>query len=526
LSEPAVKANPYIGTLGVMLGAGIVTLTGRLLAVGLPDLRGALSLSVDEASWIPTAYNMALMFMGPFSVYLGGLLGVRRVLLWSAAIFTIVSILLPFSPSLGVLLFLLVIAGLASGTFYPLTLTYALRSLPLGLVIYALGVYSVDILGGLTLATPLVGWYTENLSWRWILWNGALFTPLMMLCIFRAIPNPLPLSEERPKTDWSGFLFASAALSLFFGLLDQGQRLDWFHSGVIVAMATTGAFLLVAAIIRRWLSPNPFFNLPFVIKRNILILGMALFSFRFVILTIALLVPSYLGTIHNYRALETGRVMWWIVVPQLFMGWVSAQLMKRLDGRLPLALGFILVAVACLIDTQLTSAWAADNFWWSQLVLAAGLSLSFVGLVGGLVQQALDSGALASPLNALTFSAFFHGIRLFGGQVGAGFMQRVVAEREQFHSNVIGMHVNVGAWLTDERVSQLTGRLLSGTSGVEEAQGRALMALESQIRQQAYTQAIADGFFVIACASIAMIVMIALMKQTRVYFDGTTAGKS
>ena len=58
-----VKANPYIGTMGVFLGAGITTLFGRLLTVGLPDLRGALGFGVDEASWIPTAYNMALMFM-------------------------------------------------------------------------------------------------------------------------------------------------------------------------------------------------------------------------------------------------------------------------------------------------------------------------------------------------------------------------------------------------------------------------------------------------------------------------------
>src|SRR5262245_47811603 len=157
-----------------MLGAGIVTLTGKLLSVGLPDLRGAFGFSVDEASWIPTAFNMALMFMGPFSVYVGGLLGVRRVLLCAGAIFILASILLPFSPNLTVLIFLEVICGLASGTFYPLTLSYALRSLPTTLTIYALGVYSIDILGGLSLATPLVAWYTEYLSWRWILWNGAL----------------------------------------------------------------------------------------------------------------------------------------------------------------------------------------------------------------------------------------------------------------------------------------------------------------------------------------------------------------
>src|SRR5262245_22999631 len=510
LNQIAVKPNPYLGTLGVMLGAGIVTLTGRLISVALPDLRGTLGLSVDEAAWIPTAFNMALMFMGPFSVYLGGLFGARRVLLSAAAVFSLVSLVLPFSPNLSVLLFLEVIAGLSSGTFYPLTLSYALRSLPMSLVIYAIGVYSVDILGGLTLATPLVAWYTEHLSWRWILWNGALLTPLMILCIYRAIPNPQPASGARPNASWRGFLYASLALSLLFGALDQGQRLDWLHSGVIVAMTVTAAFLLAAAAIRRWASPNPFFNIPFLIKRNTLILALALFSFRFVLLAIAFLIPSYLGTIQNYRPLETGPVMLWIILPQFVMGWISLQLMKRLDGRLTLALGFTTVGVACLLDARLTSVWAGDNFWWPQLVMAAGLSITFVALVGGIVQQALESGALASPLNALTFSAFFHGIRLFGGEIGAAFMQRVVAVREQFHSNMIGLHVDVGGWLTDERLRQFAGGLFSGSSGPEEAQGRALVALSGQVRQQAYTLAVADGFVTLACGCIGIVLMIAL----------------
>ena len=67
--------------------AGLATLNGRMISVALPDLRGALGFGVDEASWIPTAYNMALMFIGPFSVFLGGLLGVRRVLLFAGTIF-------------------------------------------------------------------------------------------------------------------------------------------------------------------------------------------------------------------------------------------------------------------------------------------------------------------------------------------------------------------------------------------------------------------------------------------------------
>src|ERR1700750_600149 len=142
----SLDQNPYVGSVGVFLGAGIATLNARVISVGLPDLRGAMGFGFDEASWIPTAYNMAQMFIAPFSVYLGALLGVRRVLLYSGLIFISCSILLPLSPNLQVMLFLQMISGLSSGTFYPLTLAYALRALPMRFVIYAVGVYSIDIL--------------------------------------------------------------------------------------------------------------------------------------------------------------------------------------------------------------------------------------------------------------------------------------------------------------------------------------------------------------------------------------------
>src|SRR5882724_7077929 len=186
----SLDQNPYVGTFGVFLAAGIATLNGRTISVGLPDLRGAMGFGFDEASWIPTAYNMALMFIGPFSVFVGSLLGARRVLLYSGTVFIFCSILLPFSPSLRVMLFLQVISGLSAGTFYPLALSYALLALPVRYVIYGIGVYAMDIVGATSVGTPLVAWYTEHLTWHWIFWQSALLTPLMMLCVYLAIPHP------------------------------------------------------------------------------------------------------------------------------------------------------------------------------------------------------------------------------------------------------------------------------------------------------------------------------------------------
>src|SRR5207245_4207276 len=132
---------------------------------------------------------------------------------------------------------------------------------------------------------------------------------MIMLYIYLSNPHPPKRPGPKPTLSWRGFLYASVGLSLIYGALEQGERLDWLNSGVIVAMLTAGAFLLLVAVIRRWLSPNPMVNLPFLAYRNTLLLGAGLFSFRFVLLAVSFLIPAYLGAIQNYRPLQTGNVL-------------------------------------------------------------------------------------------------------------------------------------------------------------------------------------------------------------------------
>src|SRR5262249_46398086 len=156
----------------------------------------------------------------------------------------------------------------------------------------------------------------------------------------------------KPTVSWAGFLYASSGLSLLYGALDQGERLDWLNSGVVFGMLLTGVFLIGAALLRRWFSPNPMVRLSFLLDRNTLILGAGLFSFRFTLLAIILLIPGYLAVIQQYRPLETGPVLLWVIVPQIAMGLITAQFMRWIDGRLIFALGFATVAFACYLDAQ------------------------------------------------------------------------------------------------------------------------------------------------------------------------------
>src|SRR5712675_1753936 len=205
-TRPGVTTHPLLGAAGVLLGALIATCTGRLMSVGLADIRGALHLGVDEGSWINTAFNASMMFIGPFSVYLGGLLGARRVLLACAWIFTAVSFLIPLCHSLEGVIALLIIAG----TFYPLTLFFVLRSLPMRFVLVGIVMYATDIIFTTDMAQAWESFFIEHLSWHWIFWNGTILTPIMIALVHFGIPwQPLPKPQPgRPTPNWRGFLYA------------------------------------------------------------------------------------------------------------------------------------------------------------------------------------------------------------------------------------------------------------------------------------------------------------------------------
>ena len=510
-----LTTHPYVGIVGVFLGAGIATLNSRLVSVGLPDLRGAIGLGFDEASWIPTALNMAMMFSGVFVVFLNTIYGPRRILLPAAAIFTVTSALLPLASNYWAMLALVVVAGLASGTFYSLTLTFVLTALPKRLIIFGIAAYAADIVFVSNFASAIEGWYLEHLSWRWIFWNAAFFTPLMMICVHFGIPHRRPAG---PNPSWRGFAYFSLGLSLIYAALDQGERLDWLNSGVVVGLFVAGLFLLAAALVRRLVQPNPTLDLSFLNRRNIFILALSIFVFKFVHLATVVLVPGFLGNIQRYRPLETGRALAWVAVPMFAVVWLVAAMIVHTNSRLILALGLTIVAVGCWIFAHLDASWAGSSFEMVELLLAVGFACTYIGLVSSIVLEALEAGALMSAAYAATFSGFMHFIRIFGGQIGVAAMTRFLTVRERFHSNLLGLHVQTGSWLTEQRLRMLTGGLLPASAGTGEAQERAVGLLNQQVRAQAYTLATADGFILIVWVVVAYLLLMLLLRPGKISY--------
>ena len=197
-------------------------------------------------------------------------------------------------------------------------------------------------------------------------------------------------------------------------------------------------------------------------------------------------------------------------------------LMRRIDPRLILTAGFGLVGVACLLDARVTSVWAGPNFGIAQAVMAVGLALAFNSMVGSIVLEVLDTGALTRPVDVLTFAGFFQVIRLFGGEMGGVFMGHFIAIREEFHSNMLGLNVQLGNGITDLRLLGLQHAFAPHSTGLT-AIGRAAEVLGLQVRQQALRWRSPTAFFSWLHACVACLVVVAFMSTVPTQYRQVTA---
>jgi DHA2 family multidrug resistance protein len=518
-----VSTRPLLGILGVVTGAGLVTLAGRMLSLGLADLKGHVGMSLDDGAWLDSAFNASLMFIGPFTVYLGGLLGPRRVLLFAAGLFTVTSLYLPIIHSYSLLVAALIVAGLTSGTFYPLTLTFALRNIPLRYLPFTIALYATFVDGAVNIAPSLYGFYRDHLSWQWMFWNSALIAPLMMICIYFGIPSAPPRKKGGAVPNFAGFLYLSAGLALTFAALQQGQRLDWWRSGVFNALFWSGSCFLLCSLVRRLRAPNPLVALPYLLKWNTILLGCLLFWFRFTLCTTIILIPQSLA-IRGFEADQIGPAIIWSALPVIPIAFIAGLLLlRKVDPRLLFAVGLACTAFAAWLCAQYTTAWAAENFYRTELLVGVGQAFAFIGLVGCIVLQAIFAGALAKPEWVLTFSAFFHVVRLFGGTAGAIYMGHFLAQREKLHSNLLGLHVSGGNWIADQNIRAMAAGLYAKSSGIASASARAFDLIGARLRLQAYSLSLVDGFLLIAWSCFCALILVALLRKSALNYGDLSA---
>jgi DHA2 family multidrug resistance protein len=332
--------------------------------------------------------------------------------------------------------------------------------------------------------------------------------PLMFACVWHGVPREKTNSELLHHLDWPGLAYAALGFCLLYAGLDQGNRLDWTSNGLVNGLLISGALVTAAFFLRELVTRKPFLNVRLLARRSLLPILMLLAGFRFIILSTAYIIPTYLQSVQNFRELQVGSVLLWIALPQLLIVIPLGWLLKRVDGRWVLGAGAAMIGVACVMATNLTADWATHDFLASQVLQALGQSFALTALV------VLAVGSI-NPADALTIGALLQLSRLFGGEIGTAFMQTFVRIREQVHSNLIGLHVDALGGLTADRLAAYRRALGAHGADLSATTARATGLLAAAVAKQAAVLSFIDGFLAAAGGAYLCLLLVAMLPRPR-----------
>lgn len=499
---PSVKTIVAIGA--VLLGTFTSILNSRLTEIGLADIRGALGLGFDEASWITTAYIVAEVTAIPAAVWLRGILSPTRGVIIGAGLFSIFSLAVPLSPNLQVLLTLQALRGLSAGILIPMAYAVIMRHLPQQQRLYGLSLYALISTVTPRLSVSLEAWVTDRLSWEFLFWLNAVPGALTVFAAGYGLAHePIKYMRFR-KVDGFGLLALSLGLAALVTALDQGNRLDWLHSGPIVGLLLAGVFLIGAYFIHAVLHPKPVVSPKLLWRRNVGLGLLMMFAVRLAIMSSAFLIPQYLIRVQGYRALESGGLFLNAVIPQLLLTPVVAWLCYRVDPRNLLAVGGILTGGGILMAVNLSSVWAAGDFLLPVMLQALGAPLLAVPTMV-LITEDIQFQEIP------WIASLVHIVRTVGSAVGMALVATVVRVQEQVHSNLIGLHVHSGNPEALSRMEALARTLRPRAPGEQDAVGQATAMVARVVQREAYTMSYADAFFLLGIimllATVASLVM-------------------
>ena len=503
-ASPPTASIPWLGILAVLLGTFLSTLNGRFSTFGLADIRGAVHASFDEGAWITTSQTSAQMLMALLAVWAGGTFGPRRVLLIASSAFAVVSLVTPFAPNLQTLLILQFAGGLASGCFVPLTLSFLLFNTPPRFWAFCVAIYALNLELSLNISASLEGWYLEHWSWAWLYWQSVPLAALMALCLKVGV-RPAVVPAARPRADLFGLIAGGVGFSLIYAALDQGNRLDWLQSGLIVGLLGAGGVLIFAFVIHEYRAEHPIIDFKLSIAGSLTGLLILVSLVRLTVMSTAYLIPLYLTTVRGFRALEVGQTLKWIAIPQLIVCILAGALLRRLDARLVGAFGFVMIAIACwLVADGLTPLWGSDQFLVSQLLQAIGQSFALSGIIFYAV-------LFIRPKDAIVLGAVLQVARLLGGEAGLALIGTFARVRGQVASNLIGLHVQIGDGRVLERLNLYANATVRAGDPLSAA-SRGLSVLGSVVRSMSVTQGVIDSFIGVGALSIAALLLLVVQR--------------
>lgn len=499
-----------IGLLGVLLASLSSGLNDRVTDIALVDVRGVLSISSDQGSWLIGAYQAAAVAATMVAPWMAMTFSIRRFAMGMTAGFILLAALIPFAHNLTALIILRSIQGVFGGALPPLLMTVALRFLPPHYKLYGLSAFALTATFGPNVATSMAAVWTDYVGWQWVFWQVIPPCVVGFIMMGYGIPQDPMRFERLRQMDRIGMFTGCSGMALLVLVLQQGERLNWFNSPLITLMFLASLALLTLFIVNEWYHPLPLFKLQMLSRRNLSHGLLTLFGLMLLFLSGSALPSGYMAQVEGFRAVQFGPLALTIGLPQLILAPLVAALLniRWVDSRWVLVCGLGLMAFSCFWGSQLTTAWSRDNFYPIQIMQAFGQPMAVMPILMGATSVVL-------PHEGPFASAMFNTVRATGSIAGGALLAEFIHHRQQIHSNVLLNHAGNNSYLLSQPYDGAS-TFLAPLKGDGSAISAEILEQFSQlVRKQSLVLGISDSYLgIIVLALLLTFLAVMLPKRT------------
>jgi DHA2 family multidrug resistance protein len=247
----------------------------------------------------------------------------------------------------------------------------------------------------------------------------------MALCLPKTEPG------TGMKFDWFGFGVFAMGIAGFQLMLDRGETQDWFGSTEIIIEAVTAALGFYLFIVHMLTADSKPFITPTVFKDRNLSAGLlVMFAVGMVLLSVSALLAPWLQDLANYPVETAGLAMAPRGIGTMAAMLVAGRLSNKVDPRLLMAVGVVLLAWSLYRMTGWTPAVSDETVILNTMLQGAGLGFVFVPL------QVIAFATLAPALRT-EGTALLSLLRNMGSAIGISVTSALVTQNGQVEHSIL-----------------------------------------------------------------------------------------
>ena len=505
--------------LAALLSIGLVTaveVSNRIAVnVFLPDMQGNVGASSDEISWVIILYNVGYLCSLALAAWMTRVVGTRRHLLLSIALYAVGSMGCVTAHTLNWLLVSRLIMGFGGGAFLVRVVILSGMLFPGRQKLAAVTRLYLLIALFEVFYPVATGWITDQVRWNYAFLIDFPFLTIGAFLIWKLIP-PGYLFERKTgiHIDVWGAVLLIASMACLQTALSRGERDLWFESYWILPAIIAAAIFLIGFV---WWEFRPENTAPILHLRMVWRQGSLRGAFFLVLIVGGFfgaglyVTPQYLRFVQDYSATQAGG---FISMYTLGLG-VGIQLslrvlMPRLGPLRTLIMGF-----AALFATYLTIVYVTTpttpTVLLAPTIFLQGFCIAPTLIAAGNI---VTSGATLAEVNDISTSYFF--VRQLGNTFAVTGATVLFDHRMTLHSSRLLDVANRLDPTVSSTLSQYAVLIHRNGGGGSNPSLGALQLFQNQVITQSRLLSYVDNYFGLALlAALALLIIAASNLKSR-----------